>query len=139
MKQNRKALLELIAYAIVGATVTVLNILLYYVLSRFSPLHYTAANVLAFVIANIYAFFANKLVVFHSRSFALKTVMAEALGFAATRGASCVIDLAVMYVGVSLIAFPDMWVKVASSALIIVLNYIASKFMIFRKGEKTIC
>jgi len=137
MKQNSMPFLELIAYAIVGATVTVLNILLYYVLSRFTSLHYTAANVLAFVMANIYAFFANKIFVFYSRSFALKTVATEFLGFATARGASCVMDLAIMYVGVSLLTLSDMWVKAVSSVIIIVLNYVASKFMIFRKGGKT--
>ena len=139
MKQNQEALRELIVYGAVGVSVTVLNILLYYVLSRYTPLHYTAANVLSFIIANIYAFFANKLFVFRSKSFEPKVFASEALGFAAARGTSCVIDLFIMFIGVSLLTLPDMWVKAASSIVIIVLNYIVSKFMIFKKGGKTAC
>ena len=72
---QKSSLKELIIYAIVGATVTILNFALYYLLTRYTSLHYELANVIAFVMANVYAFFANKLFVFRSPSLAPHVVI----------------------------------------------------------------
>lgn len=136
MKQNRRSLREVLSYAIVGATVTGLNFALYYLLSRYTLLHYELANIIAFIIANIYAFFANKLFVFRSPSLAPLTLIPEALGFSAERGLACILDLLFMFVGVSLLSIPDMLVKAGSSATVIILNYIISKYVIFKKKRE---
>ena len=136
MDQNKRSLRELLAYAIVGATVTILNFVLYYLLTRCTSLHYELANVAAFIIANIYAFFANKLFVFRSSSLAPHTLLPEALGFAAERALACVLDLLIMFAGVSLLSLPDMPVKAVSSLIVIILNYVISKYVIFKRKKE---
>ena len=129
---QKSSLKELIIYAIVGATVTILNFALYYLLTRYTSLHYELANVIAYV----YAFFANKLFVFRSPSLAPHVVIPEALGFSAERGLACVLDLLIMFVGVSLLSIPDMLMKAASSVIVIILNYIISKYIIFKREKE---
>lgn len=127
---------EIISYGLIGFSVTCLNFALYYLLSRYTPLHYELANIIAFIIANIYAFFANKLFVFRSPSLAPHTLIPEALGFSAERGLACILDLLIMFVGVSLLSIPDMLVKAGSSVTVIILNYIISKYVIFKKKKE---
>lgn len=124
---------ELFTYGVVGLSVTLLNMLFYYLLTRYFPIHYMVASALAFVLANIYAFFANKVWVFHSNNFALRFVLPEAAGFLSARALSCLIDLGIMYIGVDIMDIADMMVKIVSSVVIIALNYLLSKFIIFRK------
>ena len=42
-------------------------------------------------------------------------------------------DLGIMYVGVDILNLPSMILKVVSNILVIVLNYVASKLVIFKK------
>lgn len=134
MKQQH--LREIVSYGLVGFSVTCLNFALYYLLTRYTALHYELANIIAFIIANVYAFFSNKLFVFRSHSLAPYTLIPEALGFAAERGLACILDLLIMFVGVSLLSIPDMPVKAASSITVIILNYIISKYVIFKKKKE---
>ena len=132
-KKHQEQFWELFRYGIVGVSVTVLNLVLYYLLSRYTAMHYVIANVISFLLANLYAFFTNKVVVLQSKDFSAGKVAAEAVGFFTARGLSGLLDLAILLVGVSLLHIPDMPVKFFSSVVIILLNYMLSKFIIFKK------
>lgn len=135
---HNQKLRELFAYGVVGASVTVLDIGLYALFSHSLQIPLILANVLAFVLANIYAFFANKLLVFHSSSFSRAVVLPEAVEFFSVRGASCLINSGLLYVGVNFMDLPDMPVKISANIIIIVLNYFFSKFVIFKKPKEQV-
>ena len=132
-----KALLEkyrgLILYVVFGVLTTVINIAVYALCYRVLRLPNVPSNVIAWILAVLFAFVTNKLYVFESKSLERGTVMRELLSFVGARLATGLLDLAVMFVGVDLLHGPDLVFKVGSNVLVIILNYVLSKLIVFRK------
>ena len=124
---------QLIAYGIVGGITTVINFISYWVVSRFLYVPVVPSAIIAWVTAFIFAYWANRTFVFRSHN----PILPEVTEFFLCRVSTGVLDVVIMFVFADLLGFYDMGVKVASSVIVIILNYIASKLFIFRnKGER---
>ena len=132
-----KALLEkyrgLILYGVFGALTTVINIAAYALCYRVLHFPNVPSNSIAWVLAVLFAFITNKLFVFESRSLDKSTVFRELAAFIGARLATGLLDLAVMFVGVDLLHGPDLVFKIGSNVIVIILNYVLSKLLVFRK------
>ena len=132
-----KALLEkyrgLILYVVFGVLTTAINIAVYALCYRVLRLPNVPSNVIAWILAVLFAFVTNKLYVFESKSLERGTVARELASFVGARLATGLLDLAVMFVGVDLLHGPDLVFKVGSNVLVIILNYVLSKLIVFRK------
>ena len=132
-----KALLEkyrgLILYAVFGALTTAINIAAYALCYRVLHIPNVPSNVIAWILAVLFAFVTNKLYVFESKSLERGTVARELASFVGARLATGLLDLAVMFVGVDLLHGPDLVFKVGSNVIVIILNYVLSKLIVFRK------
>ncbi len=82
-----------------------------------------------------FAYVTNKLWVFESRSWEWKVLRKEVVSFAGCRLATGIMDLAIMYFFVDMMAWPAMLMKILSNVLVIVLNYVFSKLVIFKKNR----
>jgi putative flippase GtrA len=124
-----------IMYAIFGVLTTVINVASYYVL--YNMLHWSnlASTALAWLIAVIFAFATNKKWVFDSQSMEWKVVLYELGTFFACRIATGVLDMVVMYIAVDVMAWNEMIWKLLSNVIVIILNYVASKLVIFKKKD----
>jgi putative flippase GtrA len=87
------------------------------------------------VLAVLFAYITNKLFVFESKSFASSVLKKEMLSFFWCRLLTGIIDVAIMYVTVDLFLRDSTSWKVISNILVILLNYIASKRIIFPTGK----
>ena len=123
----------LILYGVFGALTTAINIAAYALCYRALHLPNVPSNVIAWILGVAFAFITNKLYVFESRSLARGTVVRELVSFVSARLATGLLDLAVMFVGVDLLHGPDLVFKVISNVVVIVLNYVLSKLIVFRK------
>ena len=105
------------------------------------PLHYwlgfsaSASNVIAWVAAVIFAFLTNKPFVFRSHDWSAKTVARELGGFVGCRIGSGLLDTAILAVTVDMLGWNDIVWKAIASVLVIILNYFASKLLVFRKNN----
>jgi putative flippase GtrA len=127
---NKKITREIVLYIIFGCITTIVNILsynLFYYSLRFSNI---LSTILSWVISVIVAYFTNKNMVFGVKE---KGDLSKIVNFFALRGATGVLDLIIMYVGVDLLLFSGFCVKIFSNVVVIVLNYIFSKFYIFKR------
>ena len=123
---------ELIAYGIVGGITTVINFISYWVVSRFLYVPVVPSAITAWVIAFIFAYWANRTFVFRSHN----PILPEVTEFFLCRVSTGVLDVVIMYVFADVLRLYDVAVKITSNIIVIILNYIASKFFIFRnKGE----
>ena len=101
----------------------------------------TLAGVISWIIAVSFAFVTNKLWVFESRSWEGALVRTEALTFFGGRLATGILEIfavpALVGWGFDLTLFGvnGLPAKILVSLLIVVLNYILSKFLSFRGGE----
>ena len=137
MIQNIKALLmkykSFIMYAIFGALTTIVNMASYYLFYNVIGIHNVPSTAIAWILAVLFAFFTNKLWVFDSKSFDRKTLWHEIPTFIGCRLATGVLDVVIMYVAVDLLHWNSTLWKLISNVLVIILNYIASKLVIFKK------
>ena len=95
------------------------------------------STIIAWVIAVAFAFITNKLWVFDSKKFNARTLMYEVPAFFVCRLATGVLDVAIMYLAVDLLAWHSLTWKLISNVLVIVMNYLASKFVIFNRSLKS--
>ena len=127
---------ELVLYGVVGVMTTVINLGIFYIASLFLGKELIAiniANILAWVGGVSFAFIANKLVVFKSKSFEKGKLIKEILSFVAARVASLGFEVLVLNVGIGLLEIDEMVCKVVAQVGIILMNYILSKYIIFKK------
>ena len=125
---------ELFFYAVFGVGATVINIVSYRVLANiFGKKYFLIANIIAWILAFIFAFITNKLFVFESKSWEAQIAMKEFVGFLSARLATGILDTVLMWVFVSIISLDDTLSKIIINILVIIINYIASKFFIFKK------
>ena len=123
----------IILYLIFGGLTTLINIGVYWLCERVFGLSTAPSNIIAWVAAVLFAFVTNKIYVFESKNKDIKLVLKELGNFIFYRLISGGIDMGIMLVGVDLMHIDSMIVKVFSNVIVVILNYIASKYIIFRK------
>lgn len=128
---------EIIIYVIVGGLTTVVNFVVFYLckitIGTNTVLRMNISNFIAWVIAVLFAFVANKLYVFNSKSLEKTLVVKEFSGFVAARVFSLGAEVVIMNVGILMLMIPDMICKLFAQVVIVVMNYFFSKFIIFKK------
>ena len=132
---NRQVLRHLISYLFFGVCTTLCNVIFYGLFTRAAGWSTLPATWGAWFLAVVFAFVTNKRYVFGSRSLRWKILGREAAAFFCCRLITGFLDAAVMYVTVELWEWPDMCMKVLSNRLVIILNYVASRWIIFKKKE----
>ena len=123
----------LIFYAVFGVLTTVINIVTYAVCYKYLGIANVPSTIIAWLVAVLFAFFTNKLYVFDSKSMESKTVVSELIKFMLARLATGGVDLLIMYYGVDVMHGPEIILKVASNIIVIILNYVLSKLVVFKK------
>lgn len=124
---------EVIAYLFFGGCTTVINIVTYFVCCNLLGIANVPGNVIAWILSVLFAFITNKLFVFGSSSMQLGVLLKEAVSFFSCRIATGLMDVAIMYVAVDVMQWNSLLWKILSNVLVIILNYIASKIIIFKK------
>ncbi|MCP8383166.1 GtrA family protein [Clostridioides difficile] len=126
---------ETILYLFFGAFTTLVNIVSYLFFTRVILFNFMVANVLAWIFAVLFAYVTNKFFVFESRRVELKFLFKEFLSFVSFRLISGIIEMVIMYIMIDLLFVNDVIVKIFTNIVVIVLNYLFSKMIIFRKQK----
>lgn len=121
-----------ISYGIFGVATTVINIVVYAVAYHYLAISNVVSNIIAWILSVLFAFVTNKLLVFHSKSLDGKVLFFEAVTFFGCRLATGAMDLAIMYVTVDILGINNMLMKCLSNLMVIIINYVASKWIIFK-------
>lgn len=126
---------EIINYVIVGGLTTFVSLITYYlcVLTFLNPnnsVELQIANVISWVMAVLFAYFANRLFVFKSNN---KNKLKEFGDFVKARIMTLLIDMGLMYLLVTLLSFNDKGAKLIVQVIVLVLNYLFSKLFVFKK------
>lgn len=124
---------ETILYLFFGAFTTLVNIVSYLFFTRVLSFNFMVANALAWIIAVLFAYVTNKFFVFESKKVEIKFLFKEFLSFVSFRLLSGVIEMLIMYVMIDLLLMNDFIVKLITNIIVIILNYLFSKMIIFVK------
>lgn len=122
---------EQILYIIFGAATTLVNIIAYFLLSKL-PLGTAIATILAWLISVIFAFFTNRKYVFKASK---NGFLKQFFGFFSMRVLTGALDVFVMILFVDVLEFNDLFIKILSNILVIILNYVFSKLFVFKKTK----
>lgn len=124
---------DIATYLFFGVLTTVVNYLVY--LPVYNLLHLSAAfsNAIAWVAAVAFAYLTNKPFVFKSHDWSRQTVIPELTKFVSCRLASGILETAILLVTVDLLHWNGNIWKLVVSVLVVVLNYVASKLLVFKK------
>ena len=124
---------EMILYLVFGGLTTLINIIVYTVCTRWLGFGTLLSNALALTVSILFAYITNKLFVFESKTDTVKEVFREFFSFIACRLGTGALDMIFMFVSVDILKFYDVVMKILSNIIVIVLNYVFSKLVIFAK------
>ena len=129
---------EIIRYLIVGVLTTVVSLGVYYVcvltfLNPQSALQLQAANVLSWIAEVTFAYITSRIYVFQSKR---KDWLQEAAAFYSSRLLTLFMDMAIMFVVVTLCCMNDKLGKLVVQVVVTIANYIFSKLFVFRVSKK---
>ena len=129
---------ELINYLIIGILTTVVSLATYYlltltILDANNKVYLQIANIISWLASVTFAYFTNRKFVFKVKN---KSNIKECLNFYISRISTLLIDMIIMYIFVSRLKFDNKIVKLISQVVIIILNYILSKFIVFKSSKE---
>lgn len=124
---------DVILYLVFGVFTTVVNIVVYWVAVHVLGTSVMVGTVAAWALAVFFAYVTNRSMVFHSAASGASEIVKEITSFFACRLGTGVVDWVIMFVFVTVLHFNDMIVKIVANFIVIVLNYVLSKFVIFKK------
>lgn len=142
---------EGVSYVFWGAFTTIINLLAYAAFVRWFGIDDTISNILSWIVGVLFAFVVNKWFVFRSRGLGARTVVWEMGSFVGSRLFTGVIAWILfpiinatsigswsidLWIFTSLIGTSGMGAKIITSVIEIVLNWILSKYVVFKKGQK---
>lgn len=136
--EQMKALLikykSFLFYGIFGVFTTLVNIITYNICYYRIGISNTLSNVVAWVLAVTFAYLTNKVWVFGSKSWKWSVLKKEVSAFISCRLVTGILDLVIMYICVDIMQYHATLMKILSNVLVIILNYVFSKLVIFKKN-----
>ncbi len=134
---------EILNYLIFGGLTTVISWGSYSLFVKAFGMSISVGNVLSWICAVLFAFVTNKLFVFESKTWQPAVAIREFFSFISAR----LVTGAIEWVGVpyfsshgltqTLFGVKGLWAKIVVSVVVIILNYVFSKFLIFIKKDKS--
>ena len=149
---------EIVSYVFFGVMTTIVNLAVFYLTKKlfaaigwngvFNTIvpedskivelfsggsEYLDANLIAWIAGVIFAFVTNKLFVFESKSWKPSVAGKEFTGFMSARVFSLVVEMLGMFVMVTLLVWNELVAKLIVGVIVIIINYIFSKLLIFKK------
>ena len=127
---------EVINYLIFGVLTTIVSLAVYYsltftIINPENPILLQVANIISWIASVTFAYITNRKYVFKSKN---DNKLKEASKFVIARIITLFIDMAIMFIGVTILHGNDKIIKIISQFVIIVSNYLFSKILVFKKG-----
>lgn len=127
---------DVISYLFFGGLTTLVNFVVYFPLFNWFQFSGVFSNVVAWVVAVAFAFLTNKPFVFKSHDWSRNVVIPELGKFVSCRIGSGLLETVCIWLFVDLLLWNGNLVKIVISILVVILNYISSKWIVFSGKQK---
>lgn len=134
LRELLKKYRDILVYLVFGVLTTLVNYIVYFPCC-YAGLPASVSNIIAWVVSVLFAYLTNKPFVFHSKDWSMKTVLPEAGKFIGCRVGSGALESAILFVTVDLLHLNSAIWKIITSVFVVVLNYVGSKLLVFRKKK----
>lgn len=128
---------EIINYLIVGILTTIVSLGTYYgcvetFLNPENAWQLQIANIIAWFIAVVFAYFMNRRYVFQSKD---NHILKEMSAFFLSRISTLLMDMGIMFICVTVCGMNDKIAKLIVQVVVTVANYVFSKFFVFHNKK----
>ncbi|MCR4563550.1 MAG: GtrA family protein [Clostridiales bacterium] len=148
IKSLYKKYKQIILYVFFGFLTTIVNFVTYF-LCKAVGIRYEIATVIAWICSVLFAFVTNKIIVFESKTSKKQTVAKEITLFFGGRVFSLLLELMIMKIGMDFIhadrlvvfmfernlPLGEFLTKLTAGIVVLITNFLISKFIIFRKKK----
>lgn len=140
MKKMIKKLYEnsIVRYVFFGGCTTMVNLVSFYILRKFH-IGLNIANVISIILAILFAYVVNSRFVFRDHCETLKDHIRPFSRFISARLLTMVIEVGGVWLLVELIGMHDMAGKFVTQFIVLVLNYVFSRFFVFTRKSDDYC
>lgn len=121
-------------FLIFGVATTLVNLVTYFFFTHMK-IPYAFSNAIAIIVAIFFAYFTNRKWVFESQVTDTKGMVRECISFFTSRVITAIIDMFMMVILISVLNINDIFAKIVTLTVVIILNYVLSKFVIFKKQK----
>ena len=144
---------EVFSYLFFGVCTTVVNIVVFQLCCSAMGIHALISNIIAWIFAVAFAYITNRIFVFHSKENSPRGILREVGSFVGARLFSLAVDEFIIWLMVDVMGYiaverlladilscplkdaKSLFAKVCSNVVVVMMNYVLSKLLIFRKGE----
>ena len=123
-------------YLFIGGCTTLVNLVVFTVLCRLVHLDVNISNIISVAVSILFAYIANKLVVFRSHCNSFGELAAECARFIGARLATMVIEVGGVYVLYNIVHQDELIAKLETQVLVVIGNYFISRFIVFRDRKE---
>ena len=128
---------EIINYLVFGGLATVVNFVTYLIVARLIGIDKVLSSGISWFFSVLFAYITNKLFVFESKTDGIKAVLIEMGSFFLARIVSGILcDVGTFAIMVKVFNINDLFAKVVTQIMVVIVNYVFSKLIIFRKKNK---
>lgn len=126
---------SVVRYVFFGGCTTLVNLVSFYILRRLK-VELNTANIISIILAILFAYVVNSKYVFQDKCDSLKAHIQPFCKFIGARLVTMIIEVGGVWLLVSVMGLGDMIGKFLTQFIVLILNYIFSKFFVFTTGKK---
>lgn len=127
---------HLIAYLFFGVLTTLINLISFWLISKFTSVETIPATIISWIIAVIFAFVTNKIWVFKSKNKSRKETTKEIINFLIARIITLFVEVFIMWLMVDHFHHDKLIWKLLCNVITVVMNYLFSKLFVFKGSHK---
>lgn len=120
-------------YLFFGGLSFFLNLGLFALLDGVCHIHELIANVICWIVCVLFQFVTNRIWVFDGRTETTEALMRQMASFFGGRVFTLIVEEAIILIFITWLGYNDIIVKLIAQIVVIVLNYVISKWLVFRK------
>ena len=123
---------EVLLYLFFGGLTTLVSIASFALFAVTMGMNELIANVLSWILAVLFAYVTNRTWVFAQKADTRPGILREMLTFFGGRIATLLVEEAIILVFITWLGLPAIPVKAAAQVIVIALNYVISKYFVFK-------
>lgn len=127
---------EIINYIIFGVLTTIVNFIVYFTFTNVLNVHYIIANSVAWFLSVLFAYVTNRLFVFEKVNNSFKEIFRETILFFVSRLVSGILETLILILLIDIMNINSNYSKILVAVIVVILNYVFSKLIVFRKYQK---
>lgn len=127
---------EVINYLIFGVLSTIVNFVSYYIFARLVGIDEVISSGMSWFCSVLFAYITNKIFVFDSKTESKKDLLKECISFFLARIVSGILcDVGTFALMVKVLKINDIVSKIVTQVMVVIVNYVFSKFIIFKRKK----